>query len=219
MTQQKAYAIDSHPVFLKGMAVTLKEIEGIHYCGGTNKPEHAIQGIMYHQPHLVVIDININRSLRGFHMIQVIRRRYPHTKILVVTEQDEFQYVQRALQSGAHGFVSKYDGLSQLKKAIQTVLQDKIYLDQTRTDQFLHLLTDTSLRPSEPYKREELTDREREVMDLLQHGKNSSEIAKILNIHPKTVYAHQKKIRTKLGLQSNFALFKYALQKETKPLG
>jgi DNA-binding NarL/FixJ family response regulator len=207
------YIIDSHPITLKGLAALFDEMEEVRYCGGATTSSRAIQDIIHRHPDLLIININFDRSLQGFRMIQILRQRHPHIKILVFTSQDDFSFVQRSLESGAHGFVSQYDSLETLQEAITTVLQGNIYLAKERIDRFLSVISDTPLRrlgglptPSR------LTNRELEILDLLQQGKKASDIADHLGIHAKTVYAHQKKIRTKLGAENNFDLLRFAIE-------
>ena len=149
----------------------------------------------------------------GLEATRRIRKRFPGTRVLALTQYDDKEYVFPVIEAGARGFISKTAASSELVSGIRSVHRGDSFLSPSVAR---HLVEDyqhgASIRKShDPY--EQLTDREREILKLLAEGHTSQEIASMLVISPKTVEGHKTKLMAKLDLHNRVDLVKYALRK------
>jgi DNA-binding NarL/FixJ family response regulator len=179
-------------------------------AGQAGNPAEALSVLALGRPDLVMADISMpGRS--GFDFIKDLLAQYPDQKILVVSAHDENLYAERALRSGARGYVMKDAGVAPLLAAIRTVLQGGIYVSPAVSTILLEKMTSESRRPSEsPIAR--LTDREFEIFQLVGQGKSTRDIAEQLHLSGKTVDTHRANIKAKLELRDATALVRYAVR-------
>jgi len=149
----------------------------------------------------------------GFEATRRIRREFPRTKVLVLTQYDDKEYVFPVLKAGASGFISKVAASSELALGIRSVYRGDSFL----SPQVAKLLVEdyqygvSGRVMHDPY--EQLTDRERDVLKLLVEGHTTREVADKLVISPKTVEGHKTNLMAKLGIHTRIDLVKYALRK------
>jgi len=149
----------------------------------------------------------------GLEAIHRIRKEFPETRILVLTQYDDKEHVFPAIQAGANGFISKTSASSELTSGVRAVAAGESYLSPTIAKLFVEDYQRVAPieDKSDPYK--ELTDRERETLKLVVEGYKTRQIADMLAITPKTVEAHKTSLMKKLGIHSNLELVKYALRR------
>jgi two-component system response regulator NreC len=149
----------------------------------------------------------------GLEATRRINKEFPGTKILVLTQYDEKEYVFPIIESGASGFISKVGASSELVAGIRSVYRGDSYL----TPSVAKLLVENYQQSvgerarQDPY--DQLTERERDILKLLAEGYNTAEIAAMLIITPKTVEGHKTNLMAKLGIHNRIDLVKYALRK------
>ena len=186
--------VDDHAVVRAGYKMLLKNIDYINVIAEADTGEEAIILARKHRPDVIVLDI----SLPGISGIETIRRivfANHSIKVLVFTMHEEVVFVERALQAGAIGYITKSSAPEMLSKAIKSVSQGKKYIDsdlkKKMTYQYEHLREDDSLLS-------DLSAREFQIFCLLAEGKNSQDISKILNISYKTAANYSSQIKNKL---------------------
>ena len=186
--------VDDHAVVRAGYKILLKNIDYIDVIAEADTGEEAIILARKHRPDVIVLDI----SLPGISGIETIRRivfANDGIKVLVFTMHEEVVFVERALQAGAIGYMTKSSAPEMLSKAIKSVSQGKKYIDsdlkKKMTYQYEHLREDDSLLS-------DLSAREFQIFCLLAEGKNSQDISKILNISYKTAANYSSQIKNKL---------------------
>ncbi len=201
---------EDHTIVRKGLRALLDDEAGIEVVGEAEQGQQTIELVRRLLPDVVLMDITMP-VLNGLEATRQIKKLFPQVKVLVLTVHLTEEYVYQTLQAGASGYVVKHAAVSELVQAIQTV-----YCGGTFLSPFL------SRRPIETYERRaetkedkhgRLTDREREVLQLIAEGRTNREIAQLLHITVKTVEAHRAHVMDKLSLHSTAELTKYALRK------
>ena len=190
--------VDDHAVVRAGYKILLKNVDYIDVIAEANTGEEAIILSREHRPDVIVMDI----SLPGINGIESIRRiviANHDIKILVFTMHEEVVFVERALQAGAIGYMTKSSAPEMLSKAIKSVSQGKKYIDsdlkKKMTYEYEHLREDDSLLS-------DLSAREFQIFCLLAEGKNTNDISKLLNISYKTVANYSSQIKNKLRVST-----------------
>ena len=186
--------VDDHAVVRAGYKILLKNVDYIDVIAEANTGEEAIILSREHRPDVIVMDI----SLPGINGIESIRRiviANHDIKILVFTMHEEVVFVERALQAGATGYMTKSTDPKMLSKAIKSVSQGKKYIDsdlkEKMTYEYEHLREDDSLLS-------DLSAREFQIFCLLAEGKNTNDISKLLSISYKTAANYSSQIKNKL---------------------
>ncbi len=168
------------------------------------------------KPDLVLMDIAMP-DLNGIEATRRIRAESPGVKVIALSMHADKRYVRRMLLAGAAGYVQKGSAFEEVATAIRTVAAGRIYISPKITDlivaDYIKLLT-----KSYPGGESPLSDREREVLQMLAEGKNSRLIAERLHLSVTTVDTHRKHIMDKLGLRSIAELTKYAVREGMTPL-
>jgi two-component system response regulator NreC len=164
------------------------------------------------KPDIILMDIAMP-LLNGLEATKQIRRDNPNMRVLVLTMYESDEYVSQMLEAGAAGYVLKKVAGSELVYAIHSVYNGEAFLYPSITKR---LVEDYLRRVELGQERDSfdgLTDREREVLQLIAEGHTNKEIADLLNLSVRTVQNHRAHIMEKLGMHDRGELIKYAIQK------
>ena len=195
MKKIKVILVDDHAVVRAGYKILLRNNENINIVAETSTGEDAIILSDKYQPDVIVMDI----SLPGMNGIEAIRRivkENNNIKILVFTMHEEVVFVERALQAGAIGYMTKSTDPEMLSKAISQVAQGKKYLDDELKQKMTYEYEKS--RDSDALLSD-LSAREFQIFCLLAEGLNTNEISKQLNISYKTAANYSTQIKNKLN--------------------
>jgi len=163
-------------------------------------------------PNVVIIDIAMP-LLNGLDAAQQIKRKMPDVKVVFVTMNDDADLAAEAFRRGASAYLPKTSAVEELLQAIHEVLNGRSYLSPAAAQGTLHsLLANDREKECEP-----LTDRQREVLQLLAEGQSMKEAANTLNMTDRTVAFHKYRIMKKLRLHSSADLVRYAMRKHIIP--
>lgn len=211
MAKIKILIADDHALVREGIIAFLRLCDDIMVVGEASDGVEAVEMAEKLRPDIVLMDINMPR-LGGIEATIEIKKRSPQTKILVLTQYDDREYILRFLKAGVSGYLLKKAVGSELVTAIRAVARGELYLypsiaKEVVTD-YLH---GDVRKESDPY--EQLTDREKQVLKLIAEGYTHKEIADILKISVKTVIAHQSSTCNKLNIHTRAGLIKFAFQK------
>jgi DNA-binding NarL/FixJ family response regulator len=155
---------------------------------------------------MVLLDIKIP-SLNGLEILRRVRENLPNCTVLLVSAYFSPSMVRQALKSGAHGIIEKTAGLAEMEKALRAVIDGGTYLGPTITDMVRRVM----LEPDRDESLESLSEREREVLQLIAEGYSTKEIAVKLSISIKTAETHRSNLMTKLNLHGIAGLTRYAI--------
>jgi|SRR6266850_1522034 len=159
------------------------------------------------KPDVIVVDLAMP-LLNGLEATEQLRQLSPKSKIIIVTMEEDSSVAADAIRKGASGYLLKTAAASELLKAIQDVLKSKSYV----TPQIAQGMMDSWVRDPRQGQGKHLTQRQREVVQLLAEGRTMKQVAAILSITPRTVAFHKYKIMEEFGLKSNAELFQFAVR-------
>jgi two-component system response regulator NreC len=212
MKKVKLLVADDHKIFRQGIKKLLEEEPDLQVVGEAADGREAVKKATELKPDVILMDIAM-ANLNGLEATKQIKKVLPSVKVIVVTMHKNEEYILQSFQAGASGFILKEGAVEELVSAIRSIHQDKSFLSPTISK----TLIDAYLRKMETGKTETpfdlLTDREREVLQLIAEGYTNREVAKSLFISVKTVEAHRAHIMQKLNIHDIAKLVKYAIQK------
>lgn len=196
---------DDHEVVRRGLREILHEsFDEIHVMEAADS-DHVLELLEGQPCQLLLLDI-VMPSMNVIDLIEMIEKRYPGTRILVLTAIEETEYAVRTMRSGASGFISKHQATADLVAALRQVLAGGTYLSA----EAMRALTTAAGRTSAAH--ESLSQRELSVLCCIARGKAIKEVAFEMNVSSKTVATYVMRIKEKTGLQSYVDMARYALQ-------
>lgn len=211
MEKFRILIIDDHPLVRSGIRAMLQIEEDLTVCGEAEDISSAMQTIEIQQPDLALVDISLKGGESGLELLKSLRLKYPDLKALAVSMHDEQTYALRALKAGAQGYVMKQEGTDKIREAIRCVLDGRTYLSQAMTMAAVEQLGAGGIAHDNS-PATVLSDRELELFELTGQGKEIAEIARIMNISPRTVEVHRSHIKKKLGLKTSTEIFQCAYE-------
>lgn len=210
MSKIKVLVVDDHAMFRQGIRALLERCEDVEIVGEATEGMEAIEKVLQLAPQVVLMDIAMP-VMGGLEATRRIQKESPNTKVLVLTQYEDSEYILSLLRAGAKGYISKTAIASELISAIRTVHQGESYLYPSATTT---LIEEYLMRVGgEKNEYERLTDREREILQLVAEGRTNREIADRLFISIKTVLRHRTNVMEKLGFHNRTELIKYAISK------
>lgn len=164
------------------------------------------------QPDVVILDIAMP-LLNGIDATSHIVRANPNIRVIMLSMHTDESYILRALDAGARGYLLKDTADDDVERAINSVVQGRPYFSQSIAqallEDYVRLMRERRVQDS----YELLTEREREVLQLLAEGKSNKEVATVLNVSPYTVETHRTNLMQKLGLHNTAEIVLYAVRK------
>ena len=200
---------DDHKIVREGLVKLLEARPDFTVVGEASDGEEAVQMVLEKQPDVVIMDIWMPR-LSGIDATRRIGKKGCQAKILVLSMHESRTYVEEVLRAGASGYIVKNSASSDLLQAIDAVNSGASYLSPAITQQ----VVDAIARPgdSSPSGVAMLTDREREVLQLIAEGLSSKEIANMLGVSLKTVDSHRSNLMEKLDIHKVSGLVRFAIR-------
>ena len=216
----KLLIVDDHAVVRSGLRMLLHGRHGIEVVGEAADGAEAIERAEALRPDMVLMDLSMP-GMDGMTAVGELRRRMPGLGLLVLTMHDDDEYLFRAIQQGASGYILKNAPHEELLAAIETVAEGNAYLYPTATKR---LMSEYIQQASQPHSGaaadaesdavyDKLSEREKEILAWTARGYANKEIAEHLIISVKTVEAHKSNLMEKLGLKSRPELIKFAMKR------
>jgi DNA-binding NarL/FixJ family response regulator len=198
---------DDHTVVRQGIVNMLNSSDEVEVVAASDGAE-AMRRAMETRPDVAVLDVSMPR-LNGIEAARRIHEALPETRILVLTMHDEEEYVVRMVRAGASGYILKDGVVSELIAGILAVSRGQPYFAPEAIEARARRASQAPRSPEiDPY--ESLTDRERDVFQLIVEGMTNAQVGAVLAISPKTVDNHRTRLMEKLGLHSAAELVRYA---------
>lgn len=203
---------DDHTILREGIRSLLENESDMEVIAEAEDGHQAIKMADQNRPDVILMDIAMPR-LNGLEATSQIKKFIPDAKILILTMYDNEEYIRKALAAGAMGYILKDAATRELLGAIRAVHQGEAVLSPAVT----RLVIEDYLRWGDlktPEPDDDLSEREREILQLIAEGHTNKQIAEILCISIKTVQAHRSNLMNKLDLHDRGELIKYAIQKK-----
>jgi two-component system response regulator NreC len=214
MEKIRILIVDDHPVVRAGLRMLLSVQPDMEVVGEASDGRAALEQAVELQPDVVVMDITME-GMGGLEATRGIKARAPESKVLVLTIHKSVEYLRRALEAGATGYVLKQAVDTELAVAIRVVPRGEVFVYPVFTRVLLgELAQDKALADRVPPDSYELlSPREKEVLRLVALGYTNRQIAAQLYLSVKTVGTYRGRLMTKLNLKSRPALVRYALER------
>lgn len=202
--------VDDHTLVREGIRSLLTLAEDIEIVGEATNGEEAIEKAKELLPDVVLMDLAMPIT-GGLEATRRISRELSATKVLVLTQYDDTDYVGPAIAAGARGFVTKMTSSSELTSAIHAIYQGESFLSPSAAATLIEGYQQKTEKVKDPYCQ--LTDREREMLRLIAEGYTVREIADMLVISPKTAEWHKTNLMNKLNIHNRTDLIKFAIRR------
>ena len=193
--------VDDHPLVRDGLRARLEVVPGIEVVGEAGNAAEAQERMASLRPSLVLMDVGM-KDVNGIELTAMLLEVDPTLQVLMLSMYDNPEYVQRALQAGARGYVLKDSPASEIIAAIEAVAGGGTFLSPAVSKR---LFRNQAPRPV-------LSLREGEILSALARGLSSKLIAREMDVSVRTVEAHRQSIKRKLGLEGQAELIKYAVE-------
>jgi two-component system, NarL family, response regulator len=179
---------DDHPIVRNGLVRMVELTDGMEVIAEAETGTEAVEQYRQHQPDVTLMDLRLP-DMSGVDAIAVIRQEFPNARIIILTTYDTDEDIFRGLQAGAKGYLLKDIKMRQLLEAIRIVTAGQNYIPP-----------EVGAKLAERINRPQLSEREREVLQVMSQGKTNQEIANELCISESTVKFHVNHILSKLGV-------------------
>lgn len=193
--------VDDHPMVREGLAARLSSVAGLSVVAEAGDAEEARHQLLASTPDVALLDVGLKHS-NGIALAEELLQLRPELRVLMFSMYDNPEYVQRALQAGARGYVLKDAPASEIVAAIEAVAAGGTFLSPAVSRR---LFRNQAPKPV-------LSLREGEILAALARGESSKQIANSLSLSVRTVEAHRQNIKRKLGLAGQAELIKYAVE-------
>jgi DNA-binding NarL/FixJ family response regulator len=209
MNVTRVLLADDHALVRAGIRALVEKIPSVEVVGEAGTGREALEFVRSKLPNIVLMDIAMT-ELGGLEALPRITKDFPSVKVIILSAHANEEYVIRALREGAAGYMLKDSATTELELAINSVIQGNIYLSpsisRTVIDDYLQRVSG-AVSPLE-----QLTSRQREILQLIAEGKNTKEIGADLDISIKTVEAHRLQLMDRLNIHDIPGLVRYAIR-------
>lgn len=212
MKKIKVLIADDHTLVRQGIRSLLALAADIEIVGEAADGREAVEKVRQLGPDVVLMDLAMP-NMGGLEATRRIRREFPATKVLAVTQYDDSEYVIPVMEAGARGFVTKMASPLELATAVQAVYRGDSFLSPSAATALVEECQLKFGAEGEKDSYQLLTDRERETLKLIAEGHTAREIAEVLLVSPKTVEWYKANLMSKLNLHNTADLIKYAIRK------
>lgn len=212
----KVLLADDHGVVRKGLRFLLEQEADFEVAGEAADGREAIRLARELSPDVIVMDIAMPQ-LNGIDATAQIVRQNPRIQVLILSMHNDETYLLRALEAGARGFLLKDTAEDDLVRAVRVVAQGKPFFSPAIAQALLEDYMRNLQQRNQQDSYSLLTDREKEVLQLLAEGRSNKEVAQLLNLSVYTVETHRTRIMQKLNLHNTAELVLYAVRKKIIP--
>jgi DNA-binding NarL/FixJ family response regulator len=210
LKQIRVALADDHTLVRAGIRALLEKLPGVEVVGEASDGREVLNLVKDQRPDVVLMDIGMP-GLNGLEATARMAKEFPETRIIILSMHHNEEYVWRALQTGAAGYLLKKAAMAEMEAALQRVMEGETYLSREISTRNLQRfpVNGTGMRIS-PF--EQLTARQREILQMIAEGRNTKEIADILHLSPKTVEYHRMKLMENLNVYDVAGLVRLAMR-------
>nr|WP_171051915.1 response regulator transcription factor [Alteribacter natronophilus] len=207
--------VDDHTVLRDGLKTIFSMEKGFNVVAEAESGEEALRTLEDIQPEVVIMDINLPGK-NGVEVTAEIKAQWPDVKVLILTMYKHDEYFMSAITKGAEGYLLKDAPSEEVVDAVKSLMSGEAVIHPSMAKKLLDLHQHPEKAPEK--NQNELTAREKEVLECLVKGMSNKDIAAELFISDKTVKIHVSKILRKLGVKSRSQAVIHAIQNDLVPL-
>ena len=200
---------DDHRLVRAGFRSLLAGNSSIEIVAEAEDGREVLEQVQRHRPDVVLMDIGMP-NLNGIDALIRIREKFPETKVLIVSMYSDEEYIVRALRAGASGYVLKDAAIAELELAVKSVAAGGTFLGPSISREVINNYLRG--RGESQSSLEQLTSRQREILQLIAEGKSIKEIAHDLKISVKTVETHRTHLMERMQIHDVAGLIRQAIQ-------
>ncbi len=202
---------DDHAMIREGVKNLLKQAKDFHVVGEASNGQEAIDKYAALKPNLLILDISMP-DMNGMDAAKKVLDMDSNANILMLSMYDDEDYISRCIESGVKGYVVKSESGQELEYAVRAILQGKTYFSQKVQEVILTKYKQNVTRKRQPEEIVKLTNREVEIIQLIDEGLTSQQMADKLFISPRTVETHRANLMKKFTVKNAIELVKKARQ-------
>jgi two-component system, NarL family, response regulator DegU len=203
----KVYIADDHTLFRKAMVNLLQTFDGVSEVKDAENGKELLTLIKYEVPDVAIVDLQMP-VMDGAETCEHIINKYPGVKIIILTMHDSDKYVLHMMEMGVHAFLLKNTEPDELEKALHSVVEKDFYHNE-----WVVSIMRKNVRSQRPnFSNDELTDREKQIVQLVCRELSSKQIADKLSVSERTIENHRATIMKKLSVKNTIGLVHYAYQ-------
>jgi DNA-binding NarL/FixJ family response regulator len=205
---------DDHKILTDALTMVVERDGSLRMIAApVHVPEEAIELCREHQPDVVLMDIVFKGHMDGIKATRRIKEVSPATKVVIMTAHDDDRLLVEAVEAGASGFLGKEEAAGEVLSAAKSAAEGEVLIDPATLTRLLHQVSlEREARRDAEALLGELTEREREILQLLAEGMRNDGIAHKLFISPQTVQTHVRNLLAKLGVHSKLEAVAFAVK-------
>ena len=212
MNKIRVLIVEDHTIVCKGICSLLEGKEEIEIVGEVKNGKEAIEKVEKLIPDVVLMDIAMP-ILNGMEATRQIKKQFPEVKVLILSMYNNEEYIMNCLKFGALGYMNKQTSPEDLILAINTVYKGEYFISPSFSKEVIKKYIEITKDIDKKANYKELTNREREILQLIAESYSNKEIAKLMYISVKTVETHRTHLMDKLDIHNSVELTKYAIRK------
>lgn len=202
--------VDDHTILREALRALLEEsFRSDVECDDAESPESALRLLESNSYEMMILDIAMPK-INGMDFLPEVKRRYPQTRVLMLSMYPEEQFALKALKLGAHGYITKQEAADELIAAVTAILGGGRYLSKSFSCTIIEKAINDN-KPS-PVEHKKLSRREMEILRMLAVGNTLKKVADILGLSIKTVSTYKTRLCSKMGFKNNADIVCYALR-------
>ncbi|OPY88748.1 MAG: Oxygen regulatory protein NreC [Smithella sp. PtaU1.Bin162] len=212
MSGIRILVVDDHAIVREGLRSLLELADDVEAVAGASSSKECFEMLTKDTYDIILMDLKMP-GIDGIEATRLIKKTYPHIKVVILTNYDDAEYVLESIKAGSDGYVLKDVNKGDLIKIVRTVVHNQSFIAPEVTGKvFLGLKEGAKTSSSQDHFRAILSYRELEILSFVVNGMANKEIAEAVCLSADTVKTHLKKIYKKLGVSSRSQAIKIALQ-------
>ena len=201
---------DDHTIVRQGLRKLLEEEDDLKITGEAMNGREAVQKVQELKPDIIIMDIAMP-VLNGIEAARQIKQSFLKTKIIILSMHDHTRYIRELLSIGVSGYLLKNAVSDDIIQAIKAAVKGEIYLSPSISNRVIEDYVGMNQKTSQDELYNTLTNREREVFQMMVEGYTTKKISEILCLSPSTIKSHRSNIMEKLKMENISKLIQYAI--------
>ncbi len=211
MDRYRIVLADDHVLIRHGIKIILSRNDDLDIIGEVGDGNELLARLQETAVDLLILDISMPQ-VSGIELTEILKKRYPDLKILVLTMHKNIRFLRRAIAAGADGYLVKSDTEQEILSAIAKIRDGKTYISPCLENEFAEDMLNAYRNPASSNSFKGLTRREKQILGLVVNGLTSKQMAAKLNLSPRTVDHHRASLLKKFKMKNSVDLVNYAIK-------